>query len=138
MIWEFYQTEEQHDKSSIAYDVVMNGQNRFWRFCNDPKNQRIAHCQECGIKIPKEVPRIKYDASYSYGAGYYCMSCGIQKIKNQREHFLDRKEAIEKELLTLDELEEVAKKVIGNEFYVKKMALAKMLQVMEPEKKDNY
>jgi len=66
------------------------------------------------------------------------MSCGIQKIKDQREHFLHTKTHIETELANLDELEEVAKKVMDNEFYVKKMALAKMLQVMEPEKKDSY
>lgn len=131
LIWEFYKTEKYTGVKATAYDIVINGSSRSFIFCNDPSHQRLCHCQRCGVKIPREVPRIKLDASYFYGAGYYCMKCGIEKLREKEEAFKEVRNTMDSEIIKLKNLEKLAKEVMEDEFYPKKMALAKMLQVME-------
>jgi len=137
MIWEFYKHEKHHGVQARAYEIVFNGANRGWRFCNDPKHQRIAHCKECGIKIPRSVPRLKFVGSWYYGSGYYCMTCGLKKVKEKRKIFYYALGRIQKEIKILDDLEKISNDVIGDEWYPKKMALGKMFQVMEENQKNS-
>lgn len=133
MIWEFYKYEKEHGKKTTAYDVNLNGESRTFIFCNDPPKQRIAHCQKCGTKIPREVPRLKLDASYYYGAGYYCLSCGVRMLEEKAEDLKDKTKTIQKTVKELEELVDISDKVMQDEFYSKKMALARMIQVMTGE-----
>lgn len=137
MIWEFWKYEKHHGKKSTAYDVVLNGDSREFIFVNKPKNQRVCHCQKCGTKIPREVPRIKFDASYYYGAGYYCLSCGIKKLQEKHQELDRANQEITKEMKNLEELMKIADEVMNDEWYPKKMALGRMLQVIEENQK-NY
>lgn len=137
MIWEFYKTEKENGTHARAYDVQINGTSRLFIFCNDPNNQRMCHCQSCGIKIPREVPRVKLDAAYHYGAGYYCMSCGVKKLRQKQNELKNVSEAMDKVVTELEDLQKLAKKVMENEFYVQKMALGKMFQVMEENQNGN-
>jgi len=136
MIYEFWQYEKHHGKRAKDFDIVFNGERRDFLLANNPKAQRISHCQGCGTKVPREVPRVKLEASYYYGAGYYCLSCGIKKLIYRREHLERAKSKIGTEISKLQELEQVAKEIMNDEWYPKKMALAKMLQVMENEGKN--
>lgn len=133
MIWEFYKYEDKHGMKTTAYDVNLTGESRIYMFCNNPSKQRICHCQKCGTKIPREVPRIKLDASYYYGAGYYCLSCGIRMLEEQHEDLKDKVKTLQKTMKELTDLVEISDKVMQDEFYSKKMALARMIQVMKGE-----
>lgn len=137
LIHEFWRWEKQHGKKSTAFDVVMNGYNRNYVFCNDPKNQRMCHCQKCGTKIPREVPRIKFDASYFYGAGYHCLSCGVKMIRAKMKEYNDVATKLKNEVKALDEIAILAEEIMTHpdDFYAKKMALGKMLQVMSENKR---
>jgi hypothetical protein len=116
MIWEFYKYEKDHGKKMIPLDPVLNGKNRELIFVNDPPNQRLCHCQGCHLDIPREVPRIKRVGQYYYGSGYLCMDCGMKELKEKKAEFL--------------EIVAVSEKVFEDEFYEKKMALAKLCQVV--------
>jgi len=133
MIYEFYDTEDKHGKSSVAMDVNFGGRGRKFVFCNDPKNQRICNCQKCGTKIPREVPRIRLAASYYHGAGYYCLSCGIRKLENKQVHLKDAVSTITDEIKNLDVLLDISEKVMQNKFYEDKMSLARLCQVVAGE-----
>lgn len=135
MIWEFHTYEKEHGTKAKAYDVQINGQNRDFIFSNDPKNQRICHCQACSTKIPREVPRVKLEASYHYGAGYYCLSCGVKMLKRKRIQLENTKSVISTTIHGLSELEALSVKVMQDEWYPKKMALGKLFQVMEENQK---
>ena len=136
MIWEFYKTENQHGKSATAYDIQMNGSSREFSFCNNPKEQRICKCQKCKTKIPREVPRIKFNASYHYGAGYYCMTCGIEQLRKKLHDFHYVETEIQKESKALEEIKKIAEEVMTDEWYPKKMALGRMFQVMSEKGAD--
>jgi len=129
-MWSFYKTESKNGMSATAYDIVMNGGSRYFVFCNLPLFQRICKCQKCGIKIPREVPRIKFRASFHYGAGYYCLSCGIEKLKWKLSQFKHAEFMVQKESKNVEELMKVAEEVMADELYPKKMALGRMFQVM--------
>lgn len=131
MIWEFWKYEKHHGTKATAYDVVMNGSSRDWVFVNDPEHQRMCKCQKCGTKIPREVPRIKLDASYYYGAGYYCLSCGLRELRAKHADFERTKEEMENQMKNLEQMMDIAVEVMNDEWYSKKMALGKMFQVME-------
>jgi len=133
MIYEFYDSEDQHGKSSVAFDINFGGTGRKWVFCNDPPNQRVCKCQKCSTKIPREVPRIKLAASYYYGAGYYCLSCGIRQLENKQSHLKDAVKNITGEIKNLDVLMDVSEKVMNNKFYADKMSLARLCQVVAGE-----
>jgi len=133
LIWEFYKYEDKHGSDSIAYDIVFNGSGRLLSFQNKPEEQRKAHCQRCGVIIPREVPRIKLQASFYYGSGYYCISCGMEKLAKQKEHFEESQKIIEEQLEKIKELEKISEQVLNDEWYEKKMALGKMLQVIGKE-----
>lgn len=138
MIWEFYQTEGKHGIHFTGYDVQMNGYSRNYVFCNEPKKQRICHCKGCGIKIPREVPRIKLVGSYYYGAGRYCMTCGKKEIARKKAEYEQVIDRLNAQITSIDGITEVADEVIDNEFYEKKMALGKMLQVMAEKGGESY
>ncbi len=131
MIWEFWKYEKYHGAKATAYEVVMHGGGRDWVFANDPKNQRMCKCQNCGTKIAREVPRIKLDASYYYGAGYYCLSCGVKALRAKHHNFERTRDEMERQMKSLDTIIDIAHEVMEDEWYPKKMALGKMFQVME-------
>lgn len=131
MIWEFWEHEKDHGKSAKAYDVVFNGYNRDYTFANDPKHQRICTCKQCKTVIPREVPRLKLNGAYYYGAGFYCLSCGIQILEEKKAEYQQQKKELEKQIGALDGLLDTSEAVMNNEWYPKKMALGKMIQVMK-------
>lgn len=135
MIWEFYEYEGHNGKKVTAYDIQMNGSGRYFVFCNNPKNQRMCHCQKCGTKIPREVPRVKFDASYYYGAGYYCLSCGVKRLQRKRAELESVKSKLSATIQGITELEKIADEVMLDKWYPKKMALGKLFQVMEENQK---
>ena len=135
MIWEFYEYEKYNSKHVTAYDIQMNGAGRQFVFTNNPKNQRMCHCQKCGTKIPREVPRIKFDASYYYGAGYYCLSCGVKRLQSKRAELERVKSVLSATIHGLTELETISEEVMLDKWYPKKMALGKLFQVMEENQK---
>lgn len=137
MIWEFWKYEKYHGKKSTAFDIVFHGEGRSWVFTNNPSKQRKAHCQGCGTIIPREVPRLKLNASYYFGAGYYCLSCGKKELQKKKANLEYTNSSIEEEIENLKGLVKITEEVMNDpdEFYKKKMALAKMLRVMEPEKR---
>jgi len=136
MIWEFYKTEKYHGKSAKAYDPVLHGQSRKYIFSNYPPRQRICHCQRCRVKIPREVPRIFLSGSFYYGAGYYCMSCGLIVLEEKRKEMEEVTKKLTTSIENIEELKKLALEVMENEFYEKKMALGRMVQVMS-EKGDS-
>lgn len=137
MIFEFWEYEKYHGKKASACEVSVTGDSREWIFCNDPKNQRMCHCQKCGTKIPREVPRIKLEASYFYGSGYYCLTCGKQKLDEKYSNLNARKQEIEKTMDNLTKMMDISKEVMSDQWYSKKMALGRMLQVMEENQKNS-
>lgn len=134
-IWSFHKTQKYHGKKATAYDVQLNGASRKLIFCNDPEHQRVCTCQSCGLKIPREVPRIKLRASFYWGAGYYCMSCGLKLLNRKKRELRDYSKTLSEEVKEIEEIEKISKEVIENEFYEKKMALGRMLQVMSENKR---
>ena len=133
MIYEFYKYEKEHGMDSVAYDVQLNGASRNYVFCNNPPKQRICNCQKCNTKIPREVPRIKLDASYHYGAGYYCLSCGVRMLADKQKELKQVVDTLQDEMKNLDNLMDISDQVMKDEFYSKKMALARMIQVVAGE-----
>lgn len=138
MLWDFYEFENEHGKTFKAYDPTLNGQSRKVVFENNPKHQRICTCQKCGIKIPREVPRIALYGSYYYGAGKYCISCGIALIEQKEEWFTTIADELKLQIKVITEIVNAAKKVLKHPFYKKHMALGKMFQVMGEEDRTDY
>ena len=136
LIYEFYKTESKHGKCATAYDIQMNGSSRKFFFCNNPKEQRLCKCQKCKTKIPREVPRIKFNASYHYGSGFYCMSCGLEILKAKLGDFRHVTTEIQKESKSIEEIMKIAEEVRADEFYEKKMSLGRLLQVMSEKGAD--
>lgn len=137
-IWPFWRYEDKHGKKSTAFEIVFNGNNRNWLFVNKPKEQRLCRCQNCGAKIPREVPRVKLEASYYYGAGYYCLSCGFRKLEKRKEYLKWAKSKISKEIRNLDEIQKIVDEVMKEEQYSKRMSLARMLQVISEKAGNRY
>lgn len=135
IIWEFYKTEGKHGTKATAYDIDLNGRSRSFVFSNDPAHQRTCHCQECDITIPREVPRIHFSAQYYYGAGYYCISCGMKKLDEKTDYYKDVIGTLEKEMENIKEILAVAEEVFKDEFYEKKMSMARLCQVMAGKEK---
>jgi len=133
MIYEFYKYEKEHGKSSVALDVNFGGAGRKWVFCNDPPNQRMCKCHKCKIKILREVPRIQLDASYHYGAGFYCLSCGTDMLIDKQTSLKTSVDAINNEVKNLGKIVTIAEEVMQDEFYAQKMALGKLCQVIGRE-----
>jgi len=141
VIWEFYKSEKHHGKKATAYDVQLNGFSRALVFYNDPEHQRMCHCQMCKTKIPREVPRIKFLASFYYRAGYYCLTCGLKKLREKENELSTAKDTLDGQIKKLREVQKIAEEVINDpdEFYKKRMALGKMFQVMsENTRKKDY
>lgn len=138
MIYEFYKYEDKHGKSSKAFEIEYRGESREFIFCNNPPKQRLCHCQGCGIKIPREVPRIKWIAAYYYGAGYYCMSCGLKLLERKKESFIRNKNILKEQIEKIQQLEQITKEVMEDEWYPKKMALGRLMQVVSEKPKRRY
>jgi len=133
MLWEFYKYEDKHGEKSTAFDVQMNGGNRHFIFCNEPKKQRICNCHKCKTRIPREVPRIYLDGAYYYGSGYYCLSCGTKILQEKKADYEGTMDILKKEVANLDNLMAISATVMTDEQYPKRMALGRMLQVMGKE-----
>ncbi len=133
MIWEFYKFEKHHGKDANAFVVSFGGRSRRLVFCNNPKKQRKCKCQQCGTEVPREVPRLKLDASYYYGAGYYCLSCARVFLKKKVLSFRDDAKRITDEADKIDKLINITEEVIQDEWYEKKMAMGRLGQVIRGE-----
>jgi len=105
---------------------------------NRPFKQRMAKCKSCGIKLPREVPRVAYLASYNYRAGNYCPTCAEKLILEKKRHFENVIKGLKQEVQMAGTMLKGLEDIINDEWYPKKMALSKMLVVMEEKPKGAY
>jgi len=130
MIWPFEDFEDKDGTAAEYYEVAFLGRKK-WVFTNNPPKQRVCKCTNCGTAIPREVPRLKLVAAYYLGGGYWCLSCGIRQLKRIREVMRERKNALEKVEKKLEAIERLSTEVMLFEQYPKRMALARMIQVIK-------
>jgi len=101
-----------------------------------PSTQRMIKCQGCGTIVPRQIPRLWFNSSYSHQAGHYCMSCGISRIRNHagqmRSHIKDIEDLIKLDTLVMDN----AEKVLDDKRYKEQMALGKMVAIIGKQKRD--
>ena len=116
-IWPLYKLQKYHGRRTWAGYVSTFQIESNYIYHNDPPNQRLAICKECGIPIPREIPRIYLRASHSYRAGNYCIRCGIAILKGLKEDHIRIKELMEQHMKELDKVVEAADKTKADEYF---------------------
>lgn len=96
-------------------------------FKHASKYQRTVKCCRCGVKIPKQVPRIYFDGSWYYYRGHYCLKCAEAQLKifiEDREDLLD---LLTKNLKHLKEILSIIQKTQEKERYKELMSLGYLI-----------
>jgi len=117
--------------SVFARMVYFNqwGENYIMRMKDNPETQRTVKCQECGIVIPRDVPRLAREGSW-YRKGHLCMDCGKKEIDEFINNMRTLARQIEEHLALGKALKECAGDITSDPRYADRLALGKMLQVM--------
>lgn len=102
------------------------------------KYQRMVTCSQCGVKVPKEIPRIKLIGSWSYYTGHYCLKCGSKILKDEIQSKKDMVIILNENIKNLEALEQASTKCRDKDIYKNTMSVAEMMAKLNPKKARYY
>lgn len=119
-----FEEELKHNKMKAWYGYIRSfSKNCFFMFKHITKGQRTVKCKRCGVKVPKDVPRIYITGSWYYYTGHYCLKCAEAKVKEDIEEKQELASSLQDNLAELIALLKVVSKAKEKEAYKDKMAI---------------
>ena len=130
-----WEKEENRVDSIFAKLVYYNtwGENYVLRMKDNPATQRMVKCQDCGIILPRDVPRLSREGSW-YRHGHLCMDCGQNELTEFVRRMENIKSQIEEHITLGKTLRDCSSHVATDPRYKEKLAMGKLLQVMRGKK----
>jgi hypothetical protein len=116
-IWPLWKLEKYNGLKTWAGYISMFQNSSSFIYRNNPLTQRLATCKECGILIPREIPRIYLQASHSYRAGNYCVRCGITRLQDFKNDIGRDKKFIEEKMKELDKILDALSETKDDEYF---------------------
>jgi len=117
--------------ASMSYYEKRQRRARFV-FKNDPAHQRVCRCEECGMKIPRFIPRVFHDAPYwKY---HLCPKDALARIK---EALREKKELVKELQENIQELETMKKeieKLLADEVFKEKFGVLYLASKLEKKR----
>jgi hypothetical protein len=95
--------------------------------------QRLVHCKECGVAIPKEIPRLYVSGSWNYSSGHYCLDCGIREMDSTLHDRTVMVKELRQNIQELKSLTTISEKCKSKEDYKNAMATVIMLAKLNPK-----
>jgi len=125
--------------SVFARMVYFNqwGENYIIRMKDNPETQRTVKCQECGIVIPRDVPRLAREGSW-YRKGHLCVSCAQNEINEFINNMKTLQNEINEHLQLGEALLDCAKEIEQDTRYPDRVAMGKLIQVIGKERRRGY
>jgi hypothetical protein len=112
--------KDKHGLTVLSFWVDVGGRMRI-TYQHSEVGYRAAHCRQCKILLPREVPRIHFWRSYSDWSGYYCLPCGLKHLDSHIANMKNWTEELQKSLATFENMKQIVVNDMASVDYKKVM-----------------